>query len=91
MPCYIQPVSVDKLNSLLQKRRRHIKNPNSIDITETTDETDEDSDDDASTSMTETISKQSHIDISSSIHNVGRKMRYNPDDLNIKHCSYALN
>ena len=39
MPCYIQPASVEKLNSLLQKRRRPIKNPNSIDITETDDET----------------------------------------------------
>ena len=46
MPCYIQPVSVEKLNSLLQKRRRPIKNPNSIDITETDDETDKDTDDD---------------------------------------------
>ena len=42
MPCFIQPISVDKLNSLLQKRRRPIKNPRSIDITETDDETDED-------------------------------------------------
>ena len=42
MPCFIQPVSVDKLNSLLQKRRRPIKNPRSIDITETDNETDTD-------------------------------------------------
>lgn len=42
MPCFIQPVSVDKLNSLLEKRRRPGKNPNSIDITETDDETDYD-------------------------------------------------
>ena len=54
MPCYIQPVSVEKLNSLLQKRRRPIKNPNSIDITETDDETDEDSDEDASISTAKT-------------------------------------
>ena len=70
MPCYIQPVSIDKLNSLLQKRRRHIKNPNSIDITETTDETDEDSDDDASTSAAERRSKQSH---KLSIFSIGRR------------------
>ena len=57
MPCYIQPADVDKLNSLLQKRRRPIKNPNSIDITETDDETDDDSDGDASRSATETTPK----------------------------------
>ena len=42
MPCYIQPVSIEKLNSSLQKRRRPMKNPRSIDITETDDETDDD-------------------------------------------------
>ena len=57
MPCYIQPVSVEKLNSLLEKRRRPVKNPNSIDITETDDETDEDSDDDTSTATAETTPK----------------------------------
>ena len=57
MPCYIQPADVAKLNSLLQKRRRPIKNPNSIDITETDDETDEDSDADASTSTVEKTPK----------------------------------
>ena len=68
MPCYIQPVSVEKLNSLLEKRRRLIKNPNSIDITETDGETDEEeSEDDASTSTAKKRQKQSHIDTSSSI------------------------
>ena len=57
MPCYIQPADVDKLNSLLQKRRRPIKNPNSIDITKTDDETDDDSDGDASRSAAETTPK----------------------------------
>ena len=42
MACYIQPADVDRLNSLLQKRRRPYNNPKSIDITETDDETDED-------------------------------------------------
>ena len=54
MPCYIQPVSIDRLNSLLQKRRCLIKNPISIDITETDDETDDDSDDAPSTSTSTT-------------------------------------
>ena len=53
MPCYIQPVAVDKLNSLLQKHRRPVKNPRSIDITETDDdETDEEDHDDALTTST---------------------------------------
>ena len=43
--CIVLPVNVDKLNSLFQKRRRPIKNPRSIDITETDDETDEDDED----------------------------------------------
>ena len=46
MPCYIQPVDVEKLNSLLQKRRRPVKNHRSIDITETDNETDDDDSDD---------------------------------------------
>ena len=54
MPCYIQPVEVEKLNNLLQKRRRPIKNPNSIDITETDDETDDDDDSNEEVSMTTT-------------------------------------
>ena len=68
MPCYIQPVSVEKLNSLLEKRRRPIKNPNSIDITETDDETDDkESEDDPLLLRQKKRQKQSHIDTSSSI------------------------
>ena len=37
MPCYIEPVCVERHNSLLEKRRRPVNNPNSIDITETDD------------------------------------------------------
>ena len=50
MPCFIQPCSIDRLNTVLKKRRRPFKNPNSIDITETDDdETEDDADDNAST------------------------------------------
>ena len=90
MPCYIQPVSVEKLNSLLYKRRRPIKNPNSIDITETDDETDEDSAMHLLTQQKEP-QKQSHIDTSSSISNVRKKMKFSPDDSSMKHCLYARN
>ena len=40
LPCYIQPDDVDRLNSLLQKRRRPRRNPNSIDITVSDNESD---------------------------------------------------
>ena len=40
MPCYIQPDSIDRLNSLLEKRRRPFKNSKSIDITESDNESD---------------------------------------------------
>ena len=52
MLCYIQPVGVDKLNSLLQRHRRPVKNPGSIDLAETDDELDDDFDNASSTSTT---------------------------------------
>ena len=61
MPCYIQPVEVDKLNSLLQKRRRPVNNPRSIDITETDDETDEEEPDDAPTTSTTTAATKAKL------------------------------